>query len=847
MLDDAFVAVIDKASLHQVATVVWANGKAGSLRAKSWTHAERLVAHRGVLRYNDDLSCDKSSKYNDATMLMVNVSMLLTGFANAGRPSDAVCASVASDLPECLRNMRKHELEGDHVSVVNIAWAFAKMGYEEASAFDELCQAALHYVRLFTPQNVTNIVWAFAKVQLPRPELFGPLAIRAAACAGDYTEQGISMTLWAYATTGLPAPNLFSAFARVTRHRIHTFTEQGLVNTIWALGKAGFVAPELFEAALRLAVPTIGTYMAEHMSQLIQGVAFSTFRSPIVPKLAAAICEQVRKLVEVGDEQSIVVAVHSMASVGFAVPGPVASQMVHGLMNKRPDPRHLTQTAWALVTSADVGGVGSPLGGLLDLLAAGALKQAPAFNNKDRALFGWTLWKGHCEHGHGFTPTAKDCVLTLAAGTVIDQLTEHDLGNYATVFYNCPELRVPVELAAAIPSKARQQLGTMTPQHFGAFVRYLAVRQQRGAARQLDSQLWEEIELAWVRRHRSMEAQATVSIVWAIATAGAAASQLHKLIGTADVIRRIIEDDKPQWLANVAWGCATSEVGLPSIFGPLCEAAGAILQRSASAQGFKLPELSSLLWAVAASGFHSHPPAKALLDAAMAYLAKHELGDCDGQAVCNLLWALAVADMRDHRPELRKLHTRFLTLYRRGRIVREGLSQAHQYQLWVELELRDETLLLEAPVRQVCCEAMEATHRDVHVSGFQNHVARVLRELGVRYNLELNLSGYSVDLALPAMRVAVEVDGPHHYMYDFAPGKDEVKIANATASIVAVNGSSTLKHRLLRAMGWRTVSIPFFEFEALQDRFDPTAVTAEMARYVSAKLPRSEANGYISW
>ena len=165
----------------------------------------------------------------------------------------------------------------------------------------------------------------------------------------------------------------------------------------------------LFEAALRIAVPKIGTFMVEHMSQLMQGVAFSTFRSPTVPKLAAAICEQVRKLVEVGDEQTVVVAVHSMASAGFAVPGPVASQMAHGLMSKRPDARHLTQMAWALVTSADVGGVGSPLGGLLDLLSVAALRQAPEFKNKDRALFGWTLWKGHCEHGHGFTPLAIPC------------------------------------------------------------------------------------------------------------------------------------------------------------------------------------------------------------------------------------------------------------------------------------------------------------------------------------------------------------------------------------------------------------------------------------------------------
>ena len=73
-------------------------------------------------------------------------------------------------------------------------------------------------------------------------------------------------------------------------------------------------------------------------------------------------------------------------------------------------------------------------------------------------------------------------------------------------------------------------------------------------------------------------------------------------------------------------------------------------------------------------------------------------------------------------------------------------------------------------------------------------------------------------------------------MYDFAPGKDVTKLENAAGRVVAVNGASTLKHRLLRAMGWRTISIPFFEFGALQHQFDPTAVTAEHMRYVSTKL-----------
>ena len=129
------------------------------------------------------------------------------------------------------------------------------------------------------------------------------------------------------------------------------------------------------------------------------------------------------------------------------------------------------------------------------------------------------------------------------------------------------------------------------------------------------------------------------------------------------------------------------------------------------------------------------------------------------QAASNLLWAWAVADRRQHRALLHKLHDAFLSLQKQGRVARLGMSQAHQYQLWVEYELCEPSLLFDASLRVSCREAMEATHTDIHVSGLQGHVARVLRKLGLAHQLELNLCGYSVDLALPDHRIVIEVDG----------------------------------------------------------------------------------------
>ncbi len=61
-------------------------------------------------------------------------------------------------------------------------------------------------------------------------------------------------------------------------------------------------------------------------------------------------------------------------------------------------------------------------------------------------------------------------------------------------------------------------------------------------------------------------------------------------------------------------------------------------------------------------------------------------------------------------------------------------------------------------------------------------------------------TGYSIDLALPSSRLAVEVDGPSHYM---RPDADPT---------YTPNGSTRLKRRLLELAGWRVVSVPFFEW-----------------------------------
>ena len=91
--------------------------------------------------------------------------------------------------------------------------------------------------------------------------------------------------------------------------------------------------------------------------------------------------------------------------------------------------------------------------------------------------------------------------------------------------------------------------------------------------------------------------------------------------------------------------------------------------------------------------------------------------------------------------------------------------------------------------------------RNVTVSKSQQQVGESLRRLGISHELEYTTADglYSIDLAIVERRIALEFDGPSHF----------------TRNTLEPLGHTRLRDRLLSAMGWRVVSIPFFEWERL--------------------------------
>ena len=104
--------------------------------------------------------------------------------------------------------------------------------------------------------------------------------------------------------------------------------------------------------------------------------------------------------------------------------------------------------------------------------------------------------------------------------------------------------------------------------------------------------------------------------------------------------------------------------------------------------------------------------------------------------------------------------------------------------------------MLQAAVRAYREEAHKVT-----VSNGQREVGESLCRLGIPHELEyITADGlFSIVLAIVGRRTALEFDGPSHF----------------TRNPLEPLGHTRLRDRLLCAMGWHVVSIPFFEWDRL--------------------------------
>ncbi|KAK9822663.1 hypothetical protein WJX81_005748 [Elliptochloris bilobata] len=262
----------------------------------------------------------------------------------------------------------------------------------------------------------------------------------------------------------------------------------------------------------------------------------------------------------------------------------------------------------------------------------------------------------------------------------------------------------------------------------------------------------------------------------------------------------------------VLWSLAELRHAAPACFDALAEAGTAALSNPAKRRHFTSQNLSTCLWAYGRLNMVHSEPCRRFLSALAARAAEPGALDGNPHALGNVAWGLAVAQLLD-APLLQRV---WGLASLKARSTNESfLSQIFQAELSLRLERTGHStslaasadvgktfsILLEAGILRLASQQLwrgrlSCTARPP--TRLQRAVGDAVRALGVAVVEEYCSKGaeYSIDLAVPSAHVAIEVDGPSHF-------------AENTRQPL---GQTALKRRLLVALGWRPVPVPFFDF-----------------------------------
>jgi hypothetical protein len=185
------------------------------------------------------------------------------------------------------------------------------------------------------------------------------------------------------------------------------------------------------------------------------------------------------------------------------------------------------------------------------------------------------------------------------------------------------------------------------------------------------------------------------------------------------------------------------------------------------------------------------------------------------QDVANVLWAMAAIGWRADA-------NMAIVIQRLSASITLNCKQLHLSQL-LQAHLASQYLglglvTLSPSILQLALKATrEARQTNVTISNVQLDFRDTLNRLGIPHELEHTTADglFSIDIAIADRRIAIEVDGPSHF----------------TTNTLEPMGHTLLRDRLLSAMGWHVVSIPFFDWNDLRNDHDKDA-------YVDRRLHR---------
>jgi very-short-patch-repair endonuclease len=298
-----------------------------------------------------------------------------------------------------------------------------------------------------------------------------------------------------------------------------------------------------------------------------------------------------------------------------------------------------------------------------------------------------------------------------------------------------------------------------------------------------------------------MKPQEVANTLWALAKfgwqSGKEGSPMHRALeGAAGQLSARLN---AQDVANMLWALAT--LAWQAVEAATREALEEAVVRVAPSM--KPQEVANTLWGIATLGWQAGQGAmQSALEGATVRVAP----SMNAQDAANVLWALAALGWKagnELAACFEHLVDRFVSDSEGGRFTAcdsSQLLQAHLASQFLGLGL----VMLPPQFLQVALEAYREQKRKVTTSIAQREIGESLCRLRIAHELECFTADglFSIDLAIIERRIAIEVDGPSHF----------------TTNTLEPLGHTRLRDRLLSAMGWQVVSIPFFEWDGLHQK-----------------------------
>jgi very-short-patch-repair endonuclease len=283
-----------------------------------------------------------------------------------------------------------------------------------------------------------------------------------------------------------------------------------------------------------------------------------------------------------------------------------------------------------------------------------------------------------------------------------------------------------------------------------------------------------------------MTSQGLSNTLWAMATLGWQPSSAERREGLEIAGIKLSTTMTPQHLSMTMWSFAQLR-WKPTVNGLHDALEMAVLTQLPRAIS---QEVANLLWAMATLNWHLR---RTELCDVFEAAAIRVVSSFTEQGLANSMWAMATLGWRPSDAYFSAMGTSAVF---RSNLQQDTLCQLFQVHLASRL-LNFGRFSLSPSLLPVAAQAFRTLAKRTSISKTQREVGHCLTRLGIEYELEhLTEDGFfSIDIAVVDRRIAIEFDGPLHF----------------TSNTLEPLGA--IRERLLTAIGWRVISIPFFEWD----------------------------------